>query len=122
MKSVGRVGFASYPGHTVLNFPSLSPTMSEGTLVQWNVKVGQEVSAGDVLAEVETDKATLGWENQDEGWVAKLLVAEGASGVAVGRAACVLCEDEADVEKFASYVAGDGGDGGGDGGDGGDGW
>ncbi len=102
---------SSYPAHTVLNFPSLSPTMSEGTLVQWNVKVGQEVAAGDVLAEVETDKATLGWENQDEGWVAKLLVAEGASVVGVGRAVCVLCEEEADVGKFADYVAGDGGAG-----------
>lgn len=108
-------GFASdssYPAHTVLNFPSLSPTMSEGTLVQWNVKVGQEVAAGDVLAEVETDKATLGWENQDEGWVAKLLVAEGASGVVVGRAVCILCDEEADVGKFADYTAADGGGGG----------
>lgn len=90
------------PAHTVLNFPSLSPTMSSGTLVSWNVKIGQLVAPGDVLAEVETDKATLAWENQDDGYVAKLLVEDGA-GVEVGRGVCVLCDEEEDVGKFEGF-------------------
>ena len=51
-------------GAQTLEMPALSPTMSQGNLTSWNVKEGQEVAAGDVLAQIETDKATLDWENQ----------------------------------------------------------
>ena len=83
--------------------PALSPTMSQGNLVEWTVKEGQEVAPGDSLAEVETDKATMTWENQDDGFVAKLLVPAGAQGIEVGTPVLVLVEDEADVAAFKDY-------------------
>jgi pyruvate dehydrogenase E2 component (dihydrolipoamide acetyltransferase) len=67
-----------------LKMPALSPTMEEGTLAKWLVKEGDTVSSGDILAEIETDKATMEFEAVDEGTVAKILVAEGTDGVKVG--------------------------------------
>src|SRR5581483_11448235 len=61
--------------------PALSPTMEEGTLAKWHVKKGDKVRSGDVIAEIETDKATMEVEAVDEGTVEELLVAEGAEGV-----------------------------------------
>src|ERR1700749_3084627 len=63
--------------------PALSPTMEEGTLAKWHVKVGDKVSSGDVIAEIETDKATMEVEAVDEGVVQEILVPEGAEGVKV---------------------------------------
>jgi len=73
-----------------LKMPALSPTMEEGTLTKWLVKEGDEVSAGDVLAEIETDKATMEFESIDEGTVGKILVPEGTEGVKVGTVIAVL--------------------------------
>ncbi len=76
---------------TELRMPALSPTMEEGTLAKWLVKEGDEVKSGDILAEIETDKATMEFEAVDEGKIAKILVPEGTDGVKVGaadRAAC----------------------------------
>ena len=67
-----------------IKMPALSPTMEEGTLAKWLVKEGDTVSSGDILAEIETDKATMEFEAVDEGTVAKLLVDEGTDGVKVG--------------------------------------
>ena len=67
-----------------LKMPALSPTMEEGTLAKWLVKEGDTVSSGDILAEIETDKATMEFEAVDEGVIAKILVAEGTDGVKVG--------------------------------------
>jgi pyruvate dehydrogenase E2 component (dihydrolipoamide acetyltransferase) len=67
-----------------LKMPALSPTMEEGTLAKWMVKVGDVVKSGDLLAEIETDKATMEFEAVDEGTVSEILVAEGAEGVKVG--------------------------------------
>jgi pyruvate dehydrogenase E2 component (dihydrolipoamide acetyltransferase) len=92
--------------------PALSPTMETGNLVEWKVAEGQEITAGDVLAEVETDKATLSWENQDDGIVAKLLVAAGAQGIQVGTPVAILVEDAEHVEAFKSYSTADGAAGG----------
>lgn len=83
--------------------PALSPTMSQGNLLKWHVKVGQEIAPGDLLADVETDKATLEWENQDEGFVAKLLVPEGGSPVQVGAPVVVLVEDAASVAALKDW-------------------
>ncbi len=66
-----------------ITMPALSPTMTEGTLAKWLVKEGDTVASGDVLAEIETDKATMEVESIDEGTVGKLLVAEGTEAVAV---------------------------------------
>jgi pyruvate dehydrogenase E1 component beta subunit len=73
-----------------LKMPALSPTMEEGTLAKWLVKEGDSVSAGDVLAEIETDKATMEFESIDEGVVGKILVPEGAENVKVGTVIAVL--------------------------------
>ena len=67
-----------------LKMPALSPTMEEGTLAKWLVKVGDTVSSGDIMAEIETDKATMEFEAVDEGTIAKIEVAEGTEGVKVG--------------------------------------
>ena len=73
-----------------LKMPALSPTMEEGTLAKWLVKEGDSVSAGDVLAEIETDKATMEFESIDEGVVGKILVPEGSENVKVGTVIAVL--------------------------------
>ena len=65
--------------------PALSPTMEEGTLAKWLVKEGDSVSAGDILAEIETDKATMEFEAVDEGTIGKILVSEGSEGIKVNR-------------------------------------
>src|ERR1700712_253201 len=67
-----------------LKMPALSPTMEEGTLSKWLVKEGDVVKSGDILAEIETDKATMEFESIDEGTVGKILVAEGTDNVKVG--------------------------------------
>ncbi|MGY6409649.1 MAG: pyruvate dehydrogenase complex dihydrolipoamide acetyltransferase [Alkalilacustris sp.] len=78
---------------TEILMPALSPTMEEGTLAKWLVKEGDTVSAGDLLAEIETDKATMEFEAVDEGIVGKILVAEGTEGVKVNTPIAVLVED-----------------------------
>jgi len=73
--------------------PALSPTMEEGTLAKWLVKEGDTVSSGDLLAEIETDKATMEFEAVDEGVIGKILIAEGTEGVKVNTAIAVLLEE-----------------------------
>jgi pyruvate dehydrogenase E1 component beta subunit len=73
--------------------PALSPTMEEGTLAKWLVKEGDEVRSGDILAEIETDKATMEFEAVDEGKIAKILVPEGTDGVKVGQPIALLAAD-----------------------------
>ncbi len=73
--------------------PALSPTMEEGTLAKWLVKEGDVVKSGQILAEIETDKATMEFEAVDEGTIGRILVAEGTSGVKVNTAIAVLVED-----------------------------
>jgi len=82
---------------TNITMPALSPTMEEGNLAKWLVKEGDTVSAGDVIAEIETDKATMEVEAVDEGVVAKILVAEGTEGVKVNAVIAVLAEEGEDV-------------------------
>ncbi len=76
--------------------PALSPTMTEGNLTKWMVKEGDSVAAGDVIAEIETDKATMEVEAVDEGKVGRILVAEGTEGVAVNSTIAVLLEEDED--------------------------
>jgi len=73
--------------------PALSPTMEEGTLAKWLVKEGDSVSAGDILAEIETDKATMEFEAVDEGIIGKILVSEGSEGIKVNSPIAILLED-----------------------------
>ena len=78
---------------TEILMPALSPTMEEGTLAKWHVKEGDTVSSGDIMAEIETDKATMEFEAVDEGTVGKIIVAEGTEGVKVNDVIAVLLED-----------------------------
>src|SRR6056297_1505634 len=78
---------------TEILMPALSPTMEEGTLAKWLVKEGDEVSSGDILAEIETDKATMEFEAVDEGTIGKILVEEGSEGVKVNTPIAVLLEE-----------------------------
>ncbi|NJC33460.1 pyruvate dehydrogenase E1 component beta subunit [Sphingomonas jejuensis] len=80
-----------------LKMPALSPTMEEGTLAKWLVKEGDAVKSGDILAEIETDKATMEFEAVDEGTVAKILVAEGTDNVKVGAPIAVIAEEGEDA-------------------------
>ena len=80
-----------------IKMPALSPTMTDGTLAKWLVKEGDEVRSGDVIAEIETDKATMEVEAIDEGIVAIIAVAEGAQNVAVNSVIAMLAEDGEDV-------------------------
>ncbi|MDC0538598.1 E3 binding domain-containing protein, partial [Planktomarina temperata] len=73
--------------------PALSPTMEEGTLAKWLVAEGDRVQSGDLLAEIETDKATMEFEAVDEGVIGKLLVAEGTANVKVNSAIAILLEE-----------------------------
>jgi pyruvate dehydrogenase E2 component (dihydrolipoamide acetyltransferase) len=76
-----------------LKMPALSPTMEEGTLAKWIVKVGDTVKSGDLLAEIETDKATMEFEAVDEGVVSEILVAEGTDGVKVGTVIAMIADE-----------------------------
>ncbi|TAJ86956.1 MAG: pyruvate dehydrogenase complex E1 component subunit beta [Reyranella sp.] len=95
---------------TQVLMPALSPTMTEGKLAKWHVKVGDEVKSGQVICEIETDKATMEVEAVDEGTVAKILVEEGTEGVAVNTPICVLAgegESAADAETPAPAAKAD---------------
>jgi pyruvate dehydrogenase E2 component (dihydrolipoamide acetyltransferase) len=88
-----------------LKMPALSPTMEEGTLAKWLVKEGDEVKSGDILAEIETDKATMEFEAVDEGKIAKILVPEGTDGVKVGAPIAILAGEGEDASAAAAPKA-----------------
>ena len=85
-----------------LKMPALSPTMEEGTLAKWLVKEGDTVASGDILAEIETDKATMEFEAVDEGKIAKILVPEGSDGVKVGTPIAILAGEGEEVSASAA--------------------
>ena len=86
---------------TDILMPALSPTMEEGTLTKWHIKAGDTVSAGQVIAEIETDKATMEVEAVDEGTLAKIMVPEGTADVPVNQVIAVLAGDGEDVTAAA---------------------
>jgi pyruvate dehydrogenase E2 component (dihydrolipoamide acetyltransferase) len=85
-----------------LKMPALSPTMEEGTLAKWLVKEGDEVKSGDILAEIETDKATMEFEAVDEGKIARILVPEGTDGVKVGAPIAIMAGEGESADVAAS--------------------
>ena len=85
--------------------PALSPTMEEGTLAKWLVKEGDSVSAGDILAEIETDKATMEFEAVDEGTIGKILVSEGSEGIKVNSPIAILIEDGEKISEKETLEA-----------------
>lgn len=92
------------PPHQEIGMPSLSPTMSEGNIARWLKKEGDKVAPGEVLCEVETDKATVEMECMEEGYLAKITQGDGAQGIKVGEVIAVLVEDEQDIQKFKDYT------------------
>ncbi|KAK5858467.1 hypothetical protein PBY51_002604 [Eleginops maclovinus] len=95
---------SSYPTHLKITLPALSPTMTMGTVQRWEKKVGEKLSEGDLLAEIETDKATIGFEVQEEGYLAKIMVPEGTRDVPLGVPLCIIVERESDIAAFKDYV------------------
>ena len=89
--------------------PALSPTMEEGTLAKWLVKEGDRVASGAVIAEIETDKATMEFEAVDEGKLGKILVPDGTEGVPVNQVIGVMLEEGEDAAALEGFKAGDGG-------------
>ena len=85
--------------------PALSPTMEEGTLAKWMVKEGDEVASGDVIAEIETDKATMEVEAVDEGVIGKIVVDEGTEGVKINTAITILLEEGEDASAIGAMPA-----------------
>ena len=90
---------------TEILMPALSPTMEEGTLAKWLVKEGDTVSSGDLLAEIETDKATMEFEAVDEGTLGKILVPEGTEAVKVNTAIAVLLDDGESADDIGNAPA-----------------
>src|SRR3546814_20938964 len=88
-----------------LKMPALSPTMEEGTLAKWLVKEGDEVKSGDLLAEIETDKATMEFEAIDEGIIAQILVPEGSDNVKVGTVIAVIAGEGEDASSAKAAPA-----------------
>ncbi|KAA8586964.1 dihydrolipoyllysine-residue acetyltransferase component of pyruvate dehydrogenase complex, mitochondrial isoform X1 [Etheostoma spectabile] len=95
---------SSYPTHMKITLPALSPTMTMGTVQRWEKKVGEKLSEGDLLAEIETDKATIGFEVQEEGYLAKIMVPEGTRDVPLGMPLCIIVEKESDIAAFKNYA------------------
>ncbi len=91
---------------TEILMPALSPTMEEGTLAKWHVKEGDTVSSGDIMAEIETDKATMEFEAVDEGVMGKIVVPEGTEGVKVNDVIAVLLEDGESADDIGDISAG----------------
>ena len=90
---------------TEILMPALSPTMEEGTLAKWLVKEGDTVASGDIMAEIETDKATMEFEAVDEGIIGKILIAEGTEGVKVNTAIAILVEEGEEVPAAGAAPA-----------------
>ncbi|KAL8118792.1 dihydrolipoyllysine-residue acetyltransferase component 2 of pyruvate dehydrogenase complex, mitochondrial-like [Apium graveolens] len=102
-----RRSFSSGPGfppHQEIGMPSLSPTMTEGNIARWLKKEGDQVSPGEVLCEVETDKATVEMECMEEGYLAKIVHGDGAKEIKVGEVIAITVEDEGDIAKFKDYT------------------
>ena len=85
--------------------PAMSPTMTEGTLAKWTVAEGDKVSAGDILAEIETDKATMELETDEEGVIGKIIIPDGSEGIAVGTVIGVILEDGEDASSIGEVSA-----------------
>ncbi|XP_027335374.1 dihydrolipoyllysine-residue acetyltransferase component 2 of pyruvate dehydrogenase complex, mitochondrial-like isoform X2 [Abrus precatorius] len=91
------------PPHQEIGMPSLSPTMTEGNIARWLKKEGDKISPGEVLCEVETDKATVEMECMEEGYLAKIIRGDGAKEIKVGEVIAVTVEDEEDIAKFKDF-------------------
>merc|ERR1719219_2888943 len=97
--------FSSHPPHVKVTLPALSPTMEMGSIVTWEKKEGDKVSEGELLCEIETDKATMGFETPEEGYLAKIFIEAGTRDIPIGKLLCIIVEEQEDVAKFADFDA-----------------
>lgn len=93
------------PAHTKVMLPALSPTMELGTIVSWEKQEGDELGEGDLLAQIETDKATMEFETPEEGFLAKIILPAGSKDVPIGKLLCIIVENKEDVDSFKDFVA-----------------
>ncbi|KAK4267748.1 hypothetical protein QN277_024488 [Acacia crassicarpa] len=100
------INTSELPPHILLEMPALSPTMNQGNIAKWRKKEGDKIEVGDILCEIETDKATLEFETLEEGYLAKILAPEGSKDVAVGQPIAITVEDASDVEAVKNSVSG----------------
>uniref|UniRef100_A0A0D9VVJ1 Dihydrolipoamide acetyltransferase component of pyruvate dehydrogenase complex n=1 Tax=Leersia perrieri TaxID=77586 RepID=A0A0D9VVJ1_9ORYZ len=91
---------AGLPPHLVVGMPALSPTMNQGNIAKWIKQEGEKIEVGDVICEIETDKATLEFESLEEGYLAKILAPEGSKDVQVGQPIAVTVEDLEDIKNI----------------------
>ncbi|KAH8413041.1 hypothetical protein KR009_007633 [Drosophila setifemur] len=95
--------YSSLPEHMRVPLPALSPTMERGSIVSWEKKEGDKLNEGDLLCEIETDKATMGFETPEEGYLAKILIPGGTKDVPIGQLLCIIVPDQASVAAFANF-------------------
>ncbi|KAJ2826264.1 pyruvate dehydrogenase complex dihydrolipoamide acetyltransferase component (E2), partial [Coemansia erecta] len=98
-----RYSSKSYPDHQVVGMPALSPTMTQGNVGTWQKSVGDRIEPGDVLVEIETDKAQMDFEFQEEGYLAKILAPTGTKDLGIDSPVAIIVENESDVAAFADY-------------------
>lgn len=91
------------PRYIRVTLPALSPTMELGTIISWEKKEGDKLNEGDLLAEIETDKATMGFETPEEGYLAKILIPAGTKDVPIGKLVCIIVESEGDIAAFKEF-------------------
>lgn len=104
--SSDKIDASKLPPHIFIEMPALSPTMDQGNIARWMKKEGEKIEVGDIICEIETDKATLEFECLEEGYLAKILAPEGSKDVAVGTPIAITVEDPADIEMVKSSVSG----------------
>uniref|UniRef100_A0A7I5EBZ2 Acetyltransferase component of pyruvate dehydrogenase complex n=1 Tax=Haemonchus contortus TaxID=6289 RepID=A0A7I5EBZ2_HAECO len=91
------------PPHKRIALPALSPTMETGNVVSWQKKEGEQLGEGDLLCEIETDKATMGFEAPEEGYLAKIVIPEGTKNVPIGKLLCIIVDSEDAVAAFKDF-------------------
>jgi len=96
--------FSDYPDYIPLEMPALSPTMERGSIAEWVKQEGDKIEVGEVMAEVETDKATVAWESVEEGYLAKIILPDGSSDIEVGTLAGIFVEEEEEIAAFKDFV------------------
>ncbi|KAF8396477.1 hypothetical protein HHK36_018100 [Tetracentron sinense] len=100
------ISTSELPPHIVLEMPALSPTMNQGNIAKWRKKEGDKIEVGDVICEIETDKATLEFECLEEGFLARILAPEGSKDVSVGQPIAITVEDPDDIKKIPATITG----------------
>ncbi|XP_064473492.1 dihydrolipoyllysine-residue acetyltransferase component of pyruvate dehydrogenase complex, mitochondrial-like isoform X1 [Ornithodoros turicata] len=95
--------YADLPPHQRVLMPTLSPTMEKGNIVSWSKKEGDKLGEGDVLCEIETDKATMGFETPEEGYLAKIIVPAGTKDIPLGQLICIMVPDQQSVAAFKDF-------------------